>query len=638
MLLAACSGATHLPEDSSNVPAEAVETVALPTSTTQIVTPGPEPSLTPSPTPQHVLGMSPPPDWRPPAFDGLESGQAGDGVELPKEIQEMLVRAQETVANTGYVAAQVEVATNGLSGEAFQVTFVAKTPGGEFLWAEESAYPSLLNTDGSFQEGVKYVVIRGSAGAELMWSERRGTATEPSLVLPITDSLDSEEIHVLVRNPATNSWQPLDGYSTAEDYFAVGEVIYRFYPEDGNVSQVGSVPGLASIQTQGGRVEFVDANGVVSWFDSDRAKLVNEQILLAERTGVPDAAEYSLGQLGVEKLVPYKEVTYLSGETYELFGDEREPNIVYLARNKETGEVMHALYIEARPEGGIPVLMLTSSEVAEGQGYFVSFNPDAIDVTTVDATGEGGQPVSRAKAYELMQRAYEQLFAINNAYQDLEEYQYLRIDGQRGYYPAADMSLSQRQAIVDNMVAKWRQKVATVKYPYITDLFENRPLTMGSEGVVVVIQDTNKIDMKQARAGNTTVLQDRIEVGMKLDYRGLDGGQYIASFPISALPQAFYPLFSHYAEGYNFNTEPDRNGYARRNYGLAVVTNQVISQGSLPGFKLYKDQTMTPDFWGHKDNRKRGDHWDSRLLPGLATIDAFLDAVSVVKEVPVTTE
>ena len=500
------SFANEIPTGESSLAPEAVS--AVPTSTIP-PTESPAPKIVGV---QESTDSESPLNWRAPSTEDTFVRNVYGAESLTPELQNLIQRAQETVAATGFGGASVEFISNGLPGDDFRGAVVVKSPGGDYIVPPKSAYPSQLNVDGRFIEGNRYTVVADSVGAEFVWTPGldNGGPTEPTLVMHQAILDNGTQVPLLYRNPFAEQYAPLIGFPTAENFVAVGNRVFQYSPEDGSATEIGSIKGLSSIAINNGRIEFFDQNGTVSWWNAETGRIENDQMLQAERVGIPNPAEYSLGQLGVEQLVAYKEVTYLDGSTYELFGDAKEPGIVYLARNKETGEVSHALYIEARAEGGVPVLLLTSPEVAQEQGYFVSFNPDAIDVTTVNANGEGGTPVSRAKAYALLQEAYEQMFAINYAYENLDEYQYLRNDGQKGYYPIGDLSMDQRRNLVNDMVQKWRNHVAGMNYPASTELFNNRPLTFSDSGIVIRINASNNVYSNIFNLSNTMVDPARV--------------------------------------------------------------------------------------------------------------------------------
>jgi hypothetical protein len=331
ILLAACGN--------TGAPTAAVTAATPPAA---MATPPIQPTLPPTPEPTAksvsvIVGLNHINDWRPPTVEDTIASDREQG-EAPTDptLQTMLARAQETVSNTGFGAATVEFIDNGLTGDDYRAALPVLSPAGKYIWHKGSAYPIQMKADGTIEEG-RHVIVEGSEDARLEWHPGigGGAETELSLVKHLATLPDGRQAALLYWGPTSEEWRPVEGYQTVENMVAVGGRVYQFSSVDGSAVQIGNeFAGPVSLSMQNETLYVTDATGTTYWLDNGR--FVNEQILTAERTAIPNPAEYSLGQLGVERLVSYKEVTYLSGDTYELFSDEKEPNIVYLARDSVT--------------------------------------------------------------------------------------------------------------------------------------------------------------------------------------------------------------------------------------------------------------------------------------------------------------
>ena len=250
----------------------------------------------PSPTPKVVGLMAESPginesDWLPPTIeDTILTNQAGGG-ELPPQLQPLIDQAQATIAATGFAQARVEAVTNGQNSDAFRAAFVFRVPEG-VIWAQGSAYPSQLNPDGSVSRSYAYVLVPGSADARIEWTAGADGSrdTETTLVKHTANLPDGRQAALLYWHTTEQTWKPIGGYPTAQEFVAVGDTIYQFSPEDGSAVEIGTIVALQSLSTNNGRVEATDANGQVFWFEEGR--LVNEALLAAEATAaeVIDAA------------------------------------------------------------------------------------------------------------------------------------------------------------------------------------------------------------------------------------------------------------------------------------------------------------------------------------------------------------
>lgn len=240
----------------------------------------------PSPTPKVVGLMAESPginesDWLPPTIeDTILTNQAGGGG-LPPQLQPLIDQAQATIAATGFAQARVEAVTNGQNSDAFRAAFVFRVPEG-IMWAQGSAYPSQLNPDGSVSRSYAYVLVPGSADARIEWTHGADGSrdTETTLVKHTANLPDGRQAALLYWHTTEQTWKPIGGYPTAQEFVAVGDTVYQFSPEDGSAVEIGTIAALQSLSTNNGRVEATDASGQVFWFENGR--FVNEALLAAE--------------------------------------------------------------------------------------------------------------------------------------------------------------------------------------------------------------------------------------------------------------------------------------------------------------------------------------------------------------------
>jgi hypothetical protein len=103
--------------------------------------------------------------------------------------------------------------------------------------------------------------------------------------------------------------------------------------------------------------------------------------------GTPDPCEYRLDT----ELSPVKILRNEGGQSYALFGNSE--GIVFLAENLETGVVEHAVYAEH--EGGVPIMVLTGSDVVEKDNGWFHLNEE---YRLEDAQERFGEAFNRALA------------------------------------------------------------------------------------------------------------------------------------------------------------------------------------------------------------------------------------------------
>ena len=300
--------------------------------------------------------------WFPPTIEDTILTNQATGGELPPELQPLIDQAQATMAVTGFAQARVETVTNGQAGDAFRAAFVFRVPEG-VIWAQGSAYPSQLNPDGSVSQSHAYVLVPGSADARIEWTPGADGSpdTETTLVKHAANLPDGRQAALLYWHTTEQAWKPIGGYQTAQEFVAVGDIVYQFSPEDGSAVEIGAIASLQSLNSNNGRVEATDASGQVFWFEGGR--FVNEALLAAEATPTPEITV-------AEGEVRYEFTDTATGEALAVALPQEWVQVIEKAENKPNQEYKDVPLAQARVEGevGSRSLMVGNIAVAVESG------------------------------------------------------------------------------------------------------------------------------------------------------------------------------------------------------------------------------------------------------------------------------